>query len=210
MNLDKFNFVNEHIHNLYSRDGQFKAARDYLRMPPIEQQFLTDSDQDEIKDSIREGLEYYDILNYMGVRPENRGWFTELLVELLTNKVTGKPVFEKPVLTIRFASDGDYEKFENNFVGRRPDRNAPASENYEVDIAGIKAIDWTIEECSAWFDEGQYKVISVEPEEPVMTFKSSDDGITFIQRYPNGPVIDIERLKQDLDRVGIHYVIDSL
>ena len=43
-----------------------------------------------------------------------------------------------------------------------------------------------------------------------MTFKSSDDGITFIQRYPNGPVIDIERLKQDLDRVGIHYVIDSL
>lgn len=210
MIFEKFQLINEQIHNLYSRDGQFKAARDYLRMPPIEQQFLTDSDQDEIKDSIREGLEYYDILNYMGVRPENRGWFTELLVELLTNKVTGKPVFEKPVLTIRFASDGDYEKFEKNFVDSRSDHNAPASENYEVSIAGIKAIDWTVEECSAWFDEGQYKVISVEPEEPVMTFKSSDDGITFFQRYPNGPLIDIDRLKQDLDRVDIHYVIDSL
>ena len=207
MRYKYYTLIKEHIHNLYSRDEQFKAARECLMMSEIDRSMLTYPERQRIRDSIRNGLQYYNIVGAMGIHPDNQRWYTELLIDLLNHDITGEPMYEKVVVTISFQSDADHDKFYDKFVSRRSDRDAPVDERYELKIGGITAIDEPPEKCTGWFDANLHEWYCTEPNFPAMTFVHGEK-IVIKERYLFGPKINLVLLKQELESAGIHGTIE--
>ena len=193
----------EDFEKLRFYDPYFIRTRKYLRKRPQQKAKLTDAGLQKIKDDIRLGLQHYQIVEMMGIGPKNQAWFTELLVELYTSKFTGKPPYSKPVVTIKTQTTADYKKFWNTFVSGRDDDKAPAAENYQLKIGGVKAIDWDINLCHKWCDEYNRDVVGAEPDFPVMTFDMENNAI--VERYPYGPTVDFDLLERQLKDAGINY-----
>ena len=197
-----FNSFEAEMRNVYNyQDFNFTRVRDYLTGTPEQQAELTADGLLAIKDEIRDGLQYYHIIDSMAVPKKDQCWYTELLVELFANRITGRPPYQKPVVTIKLYSKKDYSKFWDTFVKPRQDAHAPASENYCLKIGGITAIDWDIVLSHNWCEEYVQKCVDAEPDEPTMYFDM--DGNTICERYPNGPKVDFDQLEKDLQSIGI-------
>ena len=197
-----FNSFEAEMRNVYNyRDYYFTHVSDYLKGTPEQQAALTEDELVAIKDEIREALHYFHIVDAMAVPKKDQCWYTELLVELFANRITGRPPYQKPVVTIKLYSKKDYAKFWDTFVDFRQDVNAPDSENYCLKIGGITAIDWDILLCHKWNDDFYHKRVDAEPDMPTMSFDI--DNNTICERYPNGPKVDFDQLEKDLQSIGI-------
>ena len=194
-------FETEMRNNPSSHDFNFHCVQDYLTGTPEQKAALTEAGLTEIKDEIRKGLKFYYIVDLMGVPDKDQCWYTELLVELFANRITGRPPYKKPVVTIKLYSKRDYIKFEDNFFKTRQDANAPSEENYCLKIGGVTAIDWDITLCHNWSDDYDYEYVDAEPDEPTMFIDWHD--YTIYERYPNGPKVDFDQLEKDLQSIGI-------
>jgi len=164
----------------------FIITKKFLSQSPNQMQGLTDSEFDEIREDLRNGLLYYDILSLVDM-PQSKTWVYDFFIECLIYKLFGKPIdFSiRNIATITFKTEQDLNRFCYKYTNASPD------DFWRLQIGDVIAYN---------LDPTESEKLNREPDYPVVTMVCDDNKIILQQRYAFGPSIDFDQLRKDLSQ----------